>query len=62
MKWGTYSDILFRLVIVFSVDLELLIDDIRDALCICFPLKTSSALQLGLYIGGTDGKGQRVVL
>ena len=58
----TYSDILFRLVIVSSVDFELLVDDVRDTLCVCFPLNTCSALQLSLYIGGTDGKRERVVL
>jgi hypothetical protein len=58
----TYSDILFRLVIVSSVNFELLVDDVRDTLCVCFPLKTCSAVQLGLYIGGTDGKREGVIL
>ena len=47
--WGreegtTNSDILFRLLIISSVDFELLVDYIRDTLCVGFPLKTCSAL------------------
>jgi len=42
----TYSDILFRLFIIFFVNFDLLVDDFRYALCISFVLDTCPAIQL----------------
>jgi hypothetical protein len=58
----TYSDILFRLFKSSSVDFELLINNIRNALRVCFPLKTCPALQFSLCIRRTDCRRERVLL